>query len=411
MLLSRLLRNRFWTGRLEIIDARGRRHVFGNDPEPRIVLRFHDAALGRRLFFDYDPGLGEAYMEGRLSIEEGDIYGLLALCAANLAAIESHWLHRWRTSLQLLARRLGHFNPADRAKRNVAHHYDLSGRLYELFLDADRQYSCAYFGQPDYSLEQAQEAKKERLAAKLLLSPGQRVLDIGSGWGGLGLHLARRGGAEVVGVTLSEEQHRVSRQRAQAAGLSDRVDFLLQDYRSLEGRFDRIVSVGMFEHVGTRHYPEFFAKCRDLLTDDGIALLHTIGRSGGPSATSAWTRKYIFPGGYSPALSEVVPAIERASLLITDVEVLRLHYAETLRAWRQRLAKNRDEVVALYDERFLRMWEFYLSASEAMFRYGGHIVFQIQMAKCQEAVPITRAYLHEDDRQAPQSPIRRSAAA
>jgi cyclopropane-fatty-acyl-phospholipid synthase len=350
-------------------------------------------------------------MAGRLSIEEGDIYGLLELCAANLSTIEEHWLHRWREALELLARRLGHFNPRGRSRRNVAHHYDLSGRLYELFLDADKQYSCAYFARPDDSLEQAQEAKKHRLAAKLLLQPGHRVLDIGSGWGGLGLHLARESEAQVVGVTLSEEQHRVSRQRAQAADLDDRVDFLLQDYRALEGSFDRIVSVGMFEHVGTRHYPEFFAKCRDLLTDDGIAVLHTIGRAGGPSSTSAWTRKYIFPGGYSPALSEVVPAIEQAGMVITDVEVLRLHYAETLRAWRQRLEKNRDEVIELYDERFLRMWEFYLSASEAMFRYGGHVVFQIQLAKCQEAVPITRAYLDRDYRQAPQTPIRRSAAA
>ena len=398
MLLTRLLRNRFLTGRLEIIDAAGQHHVFGNDPEPRIVLRFHDRALGHRLFFAYDPGLGEAYMTGRLSIEEGDIYGLLELCATNLAAIESHWLHRCRETLERLARRLGHFNPADRAKRNVAHHYDLSGRLYELFLDADRQYSCAYFAQPDYSLEQAQEAKVRRLAAKLLLTPGLRVLDIGSGWGGLGLHLARESEAQVVGVTLSEEQHQVSRRRAATAGLGDRVEFLLQDYRALEGSFARIVSVGMFEHVGTRHYPEFFAKCRDLLTENGVAVLHTIGRAGGPSTTSAWTRKYIFPGGYSPALSEVVPAIESAGLVITDVEVLRLHYAETLRAWRQRLAKNSDEVVALYDEQFLRMWEFYLSASEAMFRYGGHVVFQIQMAKNQEAVPITRAYLDEGDR-------------
>ncbi len=407
MLLSRLLRNRFRTGRLEIIDARGRRHVFGNDPEPRIVLRFHDRALGHRLFFAYDPGLGEAYMDGRLSIEEGDVYGLLELCAANLATIEGHWLHRCRGALELLVRRLGHFNPASRSRRNVAHHYDLSGRLYELFLDADRQYSCAYFGQPDFSLEEAQEAKKRRLAAKLLLTPGQRVLDIGSGWGGLGLHLARESGARVVGVTLSEEQHRVSRQRAAAAGLGDRVDFQLQDYRSLEGSFDRIVSVGMFEHVGTRHYPAFFAKCRDLLSDDGVALLHTIGRAGGPASTSPWTRKYIFPGGYSPALSEVVPVIERSGLVITDIEVLRLHYAETLRAWRQRLAQNRDEVMELYDKRFLRMWEFYLAASEAMFRYGGHLVFQIQFAKRQDAVPITRAYLDEGERQAPQ---RRSAA-
>jgi cyclopropane-fatty-acyl-phospholipid synthase len=281
------------------------------------------------------------------------------------------------------------------ARANVAHHYDLSDTLYDLFLDADRQYSCAYYMSFDDTLERAQEQKKRHLAAKLLLRSGHRVLDIGSGWGGLALYIAQAADVDVTGVTLSTEQHGYSNQRVDKAGLTDRVRFELKDYRHENGRYDRIVSVGMFEHVGVGHFREYFDKIRDLLTDDGVALIHTIGAADGPGAAHAWIRKYIFPGGYSPALSEVVPIIERAGLHITDIEVLRLHYAETLKAWRQRFMANRDRVSAIYDERFCRMWEFYLAGCEAGFRHSGLVVFQIQVSKRIDTVPLTRDYILE----------------
>ncbi|MGH6886480.1 MAG: class I SAM-dependent methyltransferase, partial [Geminicoccales bacterium] len=290
------------------------------------------------------------------------------------------------------------YNPVPRARANAAHHYDLSDALYDLFLDADRQYSCAYFTHPHDDLAQAQADKKRHIAAKLLLRPGHRVLDIGSGWGGLGLYLAGAGAGEVVGITLAEEQLKVSRARAEQAGLADRVRFELRDYRDQAGRFDRIVSVGMFEHVGLQHYPAFFRKIRELLVEDGVALVHAIGRMHGPGATNAWIRKYIFPGGYAPALSEVLPAVERLGLWVTDIEILRLHYAKTLRAWRRRFMANRDRVAQVYDERFCRMWEFYLIGSELAFRRMGHMVFQIQLAKRQDAVPLTRDYIVDWER-------------
>ena len=286
---------------------------------------------------------------------------------------------------------------ADALARNVAHHYDLDRRLYSLFLDADRQYSCAYFEHPEQSLDDAQLAKKRHLAAKLLVNPGARVLDIGSGWGGLGLYLAETCGAHVTGVTLSDEQHALSRARAEEKGLADRVEFRLQDYRDVAERFDRIVSVGMFEHVGVGYYDVFFRKCADLLADDGVMLLHSIGRSEGPGITNPWIAKYIFPGGYIPALSEVMPAIERAGLLVTDIEILRLHYAETLKHWRDRFLAHRDDLEKIYDERFFRMWEFYLAASEMAFREQDMMVFQLQLTKRQGVVPITRDYIAREE--------------
>jgi cyclopropane-fatty-acyl-phospholipid synthase len=284
-------------------------------------------------------------------------------------------------------------NSESRAKRNVAHHYDLDGRLYELFLDADRQYSCAYFEHPEQTIEEAQLAKKRHIAAKLLVEPGHSVLDIGSGWGGLALYLAEQCGAEVTGITLSDEQLAIAQKRAIQRGLAGPVSFLLQDYRAIKGQFDRIVSVGMFEHVGVGYYDTFFSKAADLLADDGVMVLHSIGSIDGPGVTNPWMTKYIFPGGYSPALSEVLPAIERAGLIVTDIEILRLHYAQTLRAWRERFVSRRAEAEALYDERFFRMWEFYLAGCEAAFRFGGLMVFQIQLAKKLDAVPLTRGYI------------------
>ena len=290
-------------------------------------------------------------------------------------------------------RRLDQFNHRRRARHNVAHHYDLDGRLYSLFLDADRQYSCAYFESPDQALDDAQLAKKRHLAAKLLIEDGQRVLDIGCGWGGLGLYLAEHCGAKVTGVTLSEEQLKLAQGRAAERRLSESVEFRLQDYRDIDERFDRIVSVGMFEHVGVNHYRTFFNQCAKLLSNDGVMVLHSIGRSEGPSATNPWIDKYIFPGGYIPALSEVLPAIERAGLIVADIEILRLHYAETLKAWRARFMARAEEARRVYDDRFVRMWEFYLAASEMAFRHQGMMVFQIQVAKRVDSVPITRGYI------------------
>jgi cyclopropane-fatty-acyl-phospholipid synthase len=318
----------------------------------------------------------------------------MALCYENFELATSrgacanvmNWARR-------LARPITQHNPIGLARRHVAHHYDLSDGLFDLFLDRDRQYSCAYFESPNNSLEQAQDAKKRHIAAKLMLEPGMKVLDIGSGWGGMALYLAKAAQVDVTGVTLSVEQQQVAERRAREAGLADRVRFHLLDYREEPGRYDRIVSVGMFEHVGAKHFSEFFRKMRELLVDDGVALLHSIGRFDGAGTTNAWLRKYIFPGAYAPALSEVAAVVERSGLLMTDIEILRLHYAETLKEWRRRFELNRDTVRAMYDERFCRMWEFYLVACEMAFRFGGQMVFQMQLARRLDTVPITRDYI------------------
>ncbi|HEX7969053.1 MAG TPA: cyclopropane-fatty-acyl-phospholipid synthase family protein, partial [Stellaceae bacterium] len=343
-------------------------------------------------------GLGEAFMDGTLTVEDAGLYDFLDLLASNINLAPKNLLTPLYDGFGATFRFFQQYNPLSRARRNVAHHYDLSGALYELFLDSDRQYSCAYFTDTDQTIEQAQAAKKRHIAAKLLLAPGQKVLDIGSGWGGLALYLAKECDVSVTGLTLSTEQLKVARRRAAAAGLADRVRFELCDYREAQGRYDRIVSVGMFEHVGVVHYPTFFRKVKELLSEDGVTLLHSIGRHDGPASTNPWVRKYIFPGGYSPAISEVVPVIERLGLWITDIEILRLHYAETLRAWRTRFNANRERVRALYDERFCRMWEFYLAGSEIAFRHQGHMNFQMQLAKKVDAVPLTRDYITDWER-------------
>jgi len=399
MLLIGFLNRFIRKGRLELVDPDGRTHVFGEADGRPVRMLIHDKATMRRLFFQPKLALGEAYMDGKLIVENAELYDLIDLLTRNLGVQEEALNRNAYRVLSLLMRRLHQFNPIGRARENVAHHYDLSGKLYDLFLDADRQYSCAYFPRPDASLEEAQHAKKRHIAAKLRLTPGQRVLDIGSGWGGLGLYIAQQHpDVEVVGVTLSREQHAVSNRRAEEMGLADRVRFELQDYRTVDGPFDRIVSVGMFEHVGMPHYQEFFDKVHDLLAPDGVALLHTIGRIDGPGSTNPWIRKYIFPGGYCPALSEVMPPLERTGMWTTDVEILRLHYADTLRAWRERFKANWDRVAEIYDERFCRMWEFYLCGSETAFRNSGHVVFQIQMAKKVDTVPVTRDYMYESER-------------
>ena len=385
------------TGRLTIIDAGGNRHVLEGGPGPSATIRLSDPSLHWKLVLRPRLYVPEAYMDGTLTIEEGSLYDFLELLVSNDTAHPNELMRLGRAAAQLV-RRMYQLNPVWRARRNVAHHYDLSDQLYELFLDRDRQYSCAYFRAHEDDLDTAQENKKRHIGAKLLLRPGQKVLDIGSGWGGLALYLAGECDVDVTGLTLSEEQLKVAQRRAAAAGLADRVRFRLRDYREETGTYDRIVSVGMFEHVGVNHYPAFFAKLKALLAPDGVALLHSIGRMDGPGMTNPWLRKYIFPGGYSPALSEVVPVVERARLWIADIEILRLHYAQTLRQWRRRFEQNRDRIRALYDERFCRMWETYLVGSELAFRHAGHLVFQMQLAKSIDAVPLTRDYMFDWER-------------
>jgi cyclopropane-fatty-acyl-phospholipid synthase len=334
-------------------------------------------------------------MDGTLTIEKGTLSEFIEILATNLDAAQATPLYSAFQRFSLLSRRWQQYNPISQARRHAAHHYDLPDRLYDLFLDSDRQYSCAYFQDPDDDLETAQHNKQRHLAAKLLIEPGHRVLDIGSGWGGLACYLADIGAGQVTGLTLSSEQLKIAEQRAAESGLADRVKFQLRDYREENGTYDRIVSVGMFEHVGVNHYPAFFSSVGNLLADDGVCVLHSIGRMSGPSTTCSWLRKYIFPGGYSPALSEVLPAIENSGLWVTDIEILRVHYADTLRAWQQRFEANRGRIAELLDERFCRMWEFYLAISEAAFRHGDHIVFQIQLAKRRGTVPQTRDYITE----------------
>jgi cyclopropane-fatty-acyl-phospholipid synthase len=370
---------------------------YGDGTGTPVHLLVKTAEAARKLAFDADLYLGECYMDGSIDVQDCTIYDVLSLLMANVEATRMPAAARLMYGLRRFRKRIDQYNPVGKAKENVAHHYDLSGALYDLFLDRDRQYSCAYFEGPEASLEDAQLAKKRHLAAKLKIKPGMKVLDIGSGWGGLGLYLAETCGAEVTGVTLSEEQHKLSNERAEQRSIADRVKFHLKDYRHLDQRFDRIVSVGMFEHVGVGHFAEYFGKIRTLLADDGVAVVHSINRSDGPGATSAWVKKYIFPGGYIPALSEVVPQIETAGLYITDVEILRLHYAETLREWARRFADHRDRARDIYDERFCRMWEFYLAASECAFRFGGMNNFQIQFCRNQHALPLTRNYMIEEE--------------
>ncbi len=356
-------------------------------------MRFTDRGAEFRFMTNPELAFGELFMDGRLIVTGGSIYDLIALFLSNMGSRKPIGFIKLRRALRTIFRPLAQFNSKRRARRNVAHHYDLDGRLYDLFLDFDKQYSCAYFEHPDQGLDEAQLAKRRHIAAKLLVEEGHRVLDIGCGWGGLALYLAEHCGARVTGATLSEEQLGVARATARQQGLAGRAEFRLQDYRAVTETFDRIVSVGMFEHVGAGYYDTFFRKVSELLTDDGVMLLHSIGRVDGPGSTNPWAAKYIFPGGYAPALSEVMASIERCRLVVTDIEILRLHYAETLQAWRARFLARREAAKQLYDERFCRMWEFYLASAEASFRYDGLVVFQIQLAKRQEAVPLTRDYI------------------
>ncbi len=399
-LLNRLFTRMIRHGELTIIDAAGKTHVYGapTPEKPPIRIRLTTAATARSIAINPALGAGEAFMDGRLVIEQGDIRQLVDLVTWNLRWQRDNPVRfaLWRQAS--IAAKIDQINFARRSKRNVAHHYDLDDRLYDLFLDPHRQYSCAYFDGPEMGLDAAQEAKLAHIAAKLDLKPGQRVLDIGCGWGGMARYLHKVSGAEVLGVTLSEEQLKYARSKASDLGIADKVKFELIDYRSLDGQFDRIVSVGMFEHVGLPHFNQYFQTVERLLKPDGVALIHSIARADGPGATDPWTAKYIFPGGYSPALSQIVPAIEKAWLWITDIEVLRLHYAMTIRHWYDRCEAKQGEIVALYDDRFYRMWMFYLAAAMSAFNNDGHMNVQIQLTKRRDTLPIRRDYMAEVER-------------
>ncbi len=410
-LLANMLQRFIQKGSLRVIEADGHISEFGGSPGPGATIHFHEADLPLKLFRNPELHGGEAYMNGTMTFEDCELKDFLNVFSINRGAIASYPLQSVLRRLSRLVRVFQQHNPIGKAQQNVAHHYDLSEELYRLFLDEDLQYSCAYFENGDETLEEAQEKKKRHIAAKLRLEPGQKILDIGCGWGGMALYLASVADVEVLGVTLSEEQHRVAVERASARGLADRVRFELRDYREVNDKFDRIVSVGMFEHVGATRYDEFFKKVYDLLQDDGLAVLHSIGHMSPPSVASPWMRKYIFPGAYSPAMSEVFAATERQHLWVSDVEVLRTHYADTLVEWNRRFQANRARVAELYDERFCRMWEFYLLSAETMFRTGAQMVFHVQLARTREAAQLTRDYIFEAENQLREAGRRQSTAA
>ncbi len=400
-LLSAFLRNNVRQGTLIVTAASGEQHRFGDGSAPQVHVEFSDRKTENGLLFDPALKLGECYMQGTLKLHEGSIYQLLELMVSNMeGSVETrNGFARFALAMRDFAYLVDRGNNLLRSRSNVQHHYDLSGALYDLFLDEDRQYSCGYYPTADTSLEEAQLAKKRHIASKLYFTrPGMSVLDIGCGWGGMGLYLAKTFDADVTGVTLSDEQLAIANERARNAGLESRAQFHLRDYRQIDRKFDRIVSVGMFEHVGRKGFDEYFAKAYDLLDDDGVMLMHTIGQANPPSATNPFISKYIFPGGYIPAMSEVLPAIERSGLMLADVEVLRNHYADTLRDWSKRFHANWDKAAELYDEAFCRMWDFYLASSEAAFRYLGLNVFQFQLVKKRSALPATRDYMLDNER-------------
>jgi cyclopropane-fatty-acyl-phospholipid synthase len=396
--LSKMLKSFVKVGSLTVIDAEGKTHVFSGGPGPDVTMQLTDASLYRKLFLNPELHAGEAYMDGRMSFPGSSLRAFLTLFSMNRLSLGNQPLQKALRRVSRGLKRFQQANPIGKAQQNVAHHYDLGNAFYKLFLDTEMFYSCAYFRDESETLEQAQRNKCRLIAAKLNLKPGLKVLDIGCGWGGLARYLAQIADVEVTGVTLSREQHALAVDSITASGLDNRVTIRLQDYRELSEKFDRIVSVGMFEHVGVGHYGEFFTKVNDLMHDDGIMLLHSIGHMSPPGTASPWLRKYIFPGAYSPALSEVFPAVENNSLWVTDLEFLRVHYATTLKHWHERFEKNRATVAQMYDERFCRMWEFYLISAEMMFRTGSQEVFHMQLARKRDAAPIVRDYVTDVQR-------------
>lgn len=397
-LLDQVLKRFIKAGALDVILPSGRkRHYEGRLPGPSAAIHVKTDKALKALLLNSGLAFGEGWMDGEIVAVGCTLEDVLGVLMLNIHD-SHHFLNRLEEKARFITRFFRQWNNQRRSRSNVAHHYDLNGALYDLFLDEDRQYSCAYFTSEDMTLEEAQRAKKRHIAAKLCLNrPGLEVLDIGCGWGGMALTLAKDYGARVTGITLSREQLHVAQQRAREAGLEGQVQFLLMDYRKLTRKFDRIVSVGMFEHVGIGQYDIYFRTLRKALNADGIALIHSIGRMDCPGSTNPWIDKYIFPGGYSPALSEVLPSIERAGLWMTDCEILRLHYARTIKIWRERFAANRKKIEALYDERFCRMFEFYLTGAELSFRLQGHMNFQIQLSPDLNAVPLTRDYQYRGE--------------
>ncbi|MER5170995.1 cyclopropane-fatty-acyl-phospholipid synthase family protein [Thioclava sp. GXIMD2076] len=394
-MMDQIVRHMMHRGVLEITYHDGTTRLYGDGTGKPVRIQIKSPDLSRHIVMNPDMGVGEGYMNGDFTIEDDDLPNFLKTLILNLNREGLPWFEKPLNILQFLGRSLSQFNPVNRAQQNVAHHYDLSGKLYDLFLDEDRQYSCAYFTRPDMTLEEAQSAKKHHIARKLRIEPGMTVLDIGCGWGGMALTLARDYGAKVVGVTLSREQFGLARRRVKEAGLEHLVDIRLTDYRKVEEKFDRIVSVGMFEHVGVPHYREYFRHVRQMLNPEGISLIHFIGRVTPPGTTSNWITKYIFPGGYCPAMSESSAAIEHENLVVSDLEVWRNHYAETLLHWRKRFEANEARAAGIYDETFTRMWRYYLIASEMTFRYGGQVVFQYQLTHKVEDAPLTRDYMYD----------------
>ena len=401
LLFDRAFKKLITQGELTVTDSDGKVYHYGSPFPGRdpVAVRFTTPSTSRKIVLSPSLGAGEAYMDGRLVMEKGDIYALVDLVTWNNRFEKRTDERNLESRSKLLGDPLGWmrtYNQERRSKRNVAHHYDLSAKLYDLFLDSDRQYSCAYFTDRNNSLEQAQRDKKAHIAAKLNLNrPGLKVLDIGCGWGGMALYLHEKTGAEVLGVTLSEEQLKIARERAEKAGVADKVKFELIDYRKVTGKFDRIVSVGMYEHVGPAHFRTFIAKCRSLLVDEGVMLLHTIGRVGPRRTTDSWTTKYIFPGGYIPTLSEMSEAAESARMFTSDVETLRLHYGYTLEHWLRRTQAHKAEIEAMYDARFFRMWEFYLAGAMTGFMNSSMVNYQVQYIRDRYALPITRDYMAE----------------
>jgi cyclopropane-fatty-acyl-phospholipid synthase len=402
-LLDRVLNKVIKRGQLVVIDHGGKEYRYGEPdhvfPKP-ICVKLTDRRAALQIGKDPRFGAGEAYLDGRLIVRQGDIRDVALLASYNAPLGDNAWMRPNGTvekAVSALAGRIDRVNWKKQSRRNAEHSYNLSRLLYELFLDEDRQYTSAYYRNTSNSLEQAQLDKKAHIAAKLHLKPGMKVLDIGCGWGGLALYLNRHFDVEVVGVALAPDQIDFCRERAAQAGVSHRVKFELMDYRDVKGRFDRIVSVGLIEHLGTPHFPGFYAKCGALLAPDGVMVSHCCGRMGRPGVTDKWTRKYIFPGGYIPALSELVTEAERQRLIVSDVETLRYHYAHTLHEWYQRTNRARHEIIRLYDERFFRMWQYYLAGAEAAFRYGPFVNFQLQYLKRRDAVPITRDYMVEEE--------------
>ena len=393
-MLFSVLKKLNFDGTLEIIDSNDKTHKFGNS-NPHVSIRLKNKSIERKLFLNPNLHIGEAYMNEELVVEKGtieDFLNLITNCYDDF--ISNNKFYKFYEYLSSIFMPFQQINQLVNSKKNVAHHYDINEDLYKLFLDQDMQYSCAYFHNPNMSLDQAQKDKKQHIIKKLQITENMDVLDIGCGWGGMAIEIAKSTGAKVKGITLSENQFKTASERAQKEGLADKVSFALQDYRNETEKYDRIVSVGMFEHVGVKYFKTYLSKANDILKENGVFLLHTIGQRGKPTATSPWIRKYIFPGGYIPSLSEVMNATQKLNINVTDVEVLRLHYAHTLSKWYQNVIENKDKIIKMFDQRFFRMWEFYLLASKYSFVNMGNVVFQIQIAKNINNLPLTRNYIY-----------------